>query len=83
MKSLMCRAFGEPNSLSIEETEPASPGHGQIRIGVKMASINFFDILMIQGKYQRKPPFPFTVGTDAAGDVLEIGPGIFHPIRSK
>jgi NADPH:quinone reductase len=76
MKSVMCHAFGEPNSLSVEEIEPIVPGHGQVRIAVKMASVNFFDILMIQGKYQRKPPFPFTAGTDAAGDVLEIGPGI-------
>jgi NADPH:quinone reductase-like Zn-dependent oxidoreductase len=49
---------------------------GLIRIAVRMASINYFDLLMVQGQYQRKPPLPFVTGTDAAGDVIEVHPSI-------
>src|SRR5262249_44705461 len=52
------------------------PGAGELRIAVRAAALNFFDILQIQGKYQVKPPFPFTPGAEVAGTVDAIGPGV-------
>lgn len=76
MKSVVCRSFCEPSNLSIEDIDSPDIAPGQVHVAVRMASVNFFDILMIQGKYQRKPPFPFTVGTDASGDVIRVGAGV-------
>src|SRR5262249_3571974 len=52
------------------------PAHGQVRIRVRASGLNFFDILQVQGKYQIKPPFPFTPGAEVAGIVDAIGPGV-------
>lgn len=75
MKALLCKGFGPPEGLVLEEA-PAPPlGPGQVRVAVKAASINFADTLVIQGKYQEKPPFPFVPGFELAGDVVELGEG--------
>lgn len=76
MKAVICSAFGEPETLLVQDVPTPFPGPGQVRVAVRIASLNFFDILMVQGQYQRKPPFPFVVGTDAAGDVVAVGDGV-------
>lgn len=76
MKAVVCRAFGDPENLSFEDVESPPLSAGQLRIAVRKSSLNFFDVLMVQGLYQRKPPFPFVVGTDAAGEVSEIAKDI-------
>ncbi len=76
MKALVCRAFGDPESLSVEDVAPPVLGPADIRVAVHAASVNYFDILMVQGNYQRKPDFPFVPGTDAAGNVLEVGASV-------
>lgn len=73
MKAVVCRAFGSPNDLTLEDATAKEPGGGEIRIAIRAASVNFFDVLMVQGLYQRKPPFPFVAGTDCAGTVIEVG----------
>jgi NADPH:quinone reductase len=76
MKAVLCKAFGPPESLAIEEVEPLKPGKGQVVISVKACGVNFPDTLIIQGKYQSKPPFPFIPGSEVAGIVKELGEGM-------
>src|SRR2546429_2966172 len=76
MKAVLCKAFGPPESLAIEEGEPLKPGKGQVVISVKACGVNFPDTLIIQGKYQSKPPFPFIPGSEVAGVVKELGEGV-------
>src|SRR5213080_4989013 len=76
MKAVLCKAFGPPESLAIEEVDPLKPGKGQVVISVKACGVNFPDTLIIQGKYQSKPPFPFIPGSEVAGIVKEVGEGV-------
>lgn len=76
MRAVLCKAFGPPESLVIEEVEPLKPGKGQVVISVKACGVNFPDTLIIQGKYQSKPPFPFIPGSEVAGIVKELGEGV-------
>src|SRR5437870_7534782 len=76
MKAVLCKAFGPPESLAIEEFDPLKPGKGQVVISVKACGVNFPDTLIIQGKYQSRPPFPFIPGNEVAGTVKEIGEGV-------
>ncbi len=62
--------------MRLDEIPVPEPGPGQVRIRNAAAAINFFDILQIQGKYQVKPPFPFTPGAECAGVVDAVGPGV-------
>jgi len=73
MKAMVCREFGEPEVLRLEEAQPRKPGPREVRVAIKAAGVNFPDSLMLAGKYQVKPPFPFTPGLEAAGDVIEVG----------
>lgn len=75
MKAIICRELGGPERLTLEEARALRPGEGQVRVAVHAAGVNFADTLMIQGKYQVKPPLPFTPGMEAAGEVIECGPG--------
>jgi NADPH2:quinone reductase len=79
MKAVLCKAFGPPESLVIEEVDSLKPGKGQVVISVKACGVNFPDTLIIQGKYQSKPPFPFTPGSEVAGIVKELGEGVKTP----
>jgi NADPH2:quinone reductase len=76
MKAWRVHAWGEPETMSLEEIPMAEPGPGQVRIRNHAAGLNFFDILQVQGKYQVKPPFPFTPGAEVAGIVDAAGPGV-------
>ena len=76
MKAVLCKAFGPPESLVIEDVESLKPGNGQVVISVKACGVNFPDTLIIQGKYQSKPPFPFIPGSEVAGIVKELGEGV-------
>jgi len=76
MKAWRVHAFGEPETMSLEEIAAPNPGHREVRIRNHAAGLNFFDILQIQGKYQIKPPFPFTPGAEVSGVVDAIGAGV-------
>lgn len=76
MKALLCKAFGPPESLVLGELPSKPLGNGQVRIAVHAAGVNFPDVLMIEGKYQFKPPFPFAPGSEVAGEVVETSPDV-------
>ena len=76
MKALLCKEFGPPESLVLEEMDDPVAGEGQVVIDVEAAGVNFPDTLIIEGKYQFRPPFPFAPGGEAAGTVSAVGPGV-------
>lgn len=76
MKAVLCKAYGPPESLVLEEVESLKPGPGQVVIGVKACGVNFPDTLIIEGKYQFKPEMPFSPGGEVAGVVTAIGEGV-------
>src|SRR5580700_6945870 len=76
MKAVVCRAFGPPESLTLEEVPDPQPTEGQVLIDVYAAGLNFPDVLQIAGKYQFQPPFPFTPGAEVAGVVAEVGASV-------
>ena len=71
MRAVLCRDWGGPEALSLDQVEPPVPGPGQVAIAVAAAGVNFADTLMIAGKYQEKPPFPFSPGLEVAGTVVQ------------
>jgi NADPH2:quinone reductase len=76
MKAVLCKAFGPPEALVVEEIESLTPSKYQVVVQVKAAGVNFPDTLMIQGQYQFKPPFPFSPGAESAGVVKAVGSGV-------
>jgi NADPH2:quinone reductase len=76
MKAMLCKAFGPPESLTLEDVPSKPLAAGQVRLAVHAAGVNFPDVLMIEGKYQFKPPFPFAPGAEVAGEVVEIAPDV-------
>jgi NADPH2:quinone reductase len=74
MKALVCRANADDiGTLKFEDVTLPPPGPREARVRVRAASVNFPDILMVQGKYQHRPELPFTVGGEFAGDVIQVG----------
>lgn len=78
MKAVLCKAWGPPENLVVEEVPSRAPGAGEVLIRVRAAGVNFPDVLMVQKKYQIQPPLPFTPGAEVAGDVLAVGEGVKH-----
>ena len=76
MRAVVCRQWGGPESLTVETVASRKLEAGQVRLRVRASGINFADTLMVAGKYQVKPEFPFTPGMEAAGEITEIGPGV-------
>ena len=76
MKAVVCKAYGPPESLVFEDVASPVPGPGEAVISVKAASVNFPDVLIIENKYQVKPPLPFSPGSELAGIVKAIGDGV-------
>ena len=76
MKALLCKAWGGPETLVLEELPSPRPGAGEVVIDVKAAGVNFPDVLIIQNKYQVKPPLPFAPGAELAGVIKEVGAGV-------
>jgi NADPH2:quinone reductase len=76
MKALLCEELGAADTLVIRDLPPEQPGPGQIAIAVKAAALNFFDTLIIQGRYQTKPALPFSPSAECAGTVAALGPGV-------
>jgi len=79
MYAMMCKAYGPPESLTLDELASPKPGPGEVAIAVKACGVNFPDALMIQGKYQFKPPMPFAPGGEVAGVVMDTGEGVVSP----
>src|SRR6478752_2313521 len=81
MKAVLCKQYGPPDTLTFEELPSPRAGAGEVVVSVKAASVNFPDVLIIQNKYQFKPPLPFSPGSELAGVVKEVGAGVsgFRP----
>src|SRR3954468_21715433 len=76
MRAVLCKHFGPPESLVVEDVPSPVPGPGEVVISMKAASVNFPDVLIIQDKYQVKPPLPFSPGSELSGIVKEVGDGV-------
>jgi NADPH2:quinone reductase len=76
-RALVVRALSDDlSTLKLEERALSAPGRGEVRVRLRAASVNFPDILMVQGKYQLKPDLPFSPGMEGAGDVAAVGDGV-------
>ncbi len=71
MKAALCKAWGEPASLVLEDVPNVALTEGEVRIAVHAAGINPADILAVAGKFQLPPVLPFSPGFEAAGKVIE------------
>lgn len=78
MKAVLCREFGPIERLAVDDLPSPVAGAGQVVIKVAAAGVNFPDALLVQGKYQLKPPLPFSPGGEFAGTVKEVGAGVTH-----
>ncbi|MBT3172503.1 MAG: alcohol dehydrogenase catalytic domain-containing protein, partial [Rhodospirillaceae bacterium] len=76
MRAIICRAWGAPDQLSLEEFEPPQPSANQVLIKVTASCVNYADTIMIQGHYQTRPDFPFAPGLEAAGEVIQCGSAV-------
>ena len=76
MRAVVCHDWMPYQSLKLEEVPPPVLGAGQVRIGVHCAGVSFATSLVTTGRYQRRPPRPFTPGTEIAGVVLEVSSGV-------
>ena len=76
MRTWLVKQWCEPEGMEWAEVKTPEPGPGQVRVRNRAAALNFFDILQIQGKYQVKPPFPFTPGAEISGEIDVIGEGV-------
>jgi len=73
---MIATQWGEPSEMQYAEVADPTPGPGQVLIDVKAIGCNFPDILIVQGKYQMKPPLPFSPGHEVAGIALAVGAGV-------
>jgi len=76
MRAVLCREYGPLEKLEVTDLPSPPLAPGAVRVAVHAAGINFADLLIVQGKYQEKPPLPFSPGFEIAGVVTELGPGV-------
>ena len=76
MKAILCTHFGTADELELADIALPQPGPGEALVRVNAAGLNFFDTLIIAGKYQHKPPFPFSPAAEFAGTVEGVGAGV-------
>ena len=76
MKALVCAALGPAETLKLEDVERPLAGKGEVLVEVAYAALNFFDTLIIEGKYQLKPEPPFSPAGEFSGRVAAVGEGV-------
>jgi NADPH2:quinone reductase len=81
MRAVLCRAWGAVESLELADVAPPKPAAGEVLIEVKATGVNYADSIMVAGRYQTKPPLPFSPGLETAGVVTACGDGVtrFRP----
>ena len=78
MKAIVCKDWGPPDSLELQDLPDLVPEAGEVVVDVRAAGVNFPDVLTVQGKYQYRPELPFTPGNEFAGTVRAVGEGVSH-----
>jgi NADPH2:quinone reductase len=77
MKAVVCEAFGGAEVLALREVpDPPPPGPGELKVRIEARGVQYVDVLMLAGKYQLRPEPPFIPGSEGAGEVVAIGPGV-------
>ena len=76
MRAVVCHTIGPPELLEVRDLPALQPGPGEVVVAVRAAGVNFPDALVIQGKYQRRLDPPFTPGSEVAGTIARLGPGV-------
>jgi NADPH2:quinone reductase len=76
MKALLCTHYGTPDDLVLADIADPTPAPGEAVVRIHAAALNFFDTLIIAGKYQTKPAFPFSPSAEFAGTVESLGEGV-------
>jgi NADPH:quinone reductase len=77
MRAVVCEAFGGPEVLALREVpDPPAPGPGEVQVRIGARGAQYVDVLMLAGKYQFRPEPPFVPGSEAAGEVVAVGPGV-------
>ena len=77
MKAVVCEAFGGPEVLALREVpDPLPPSSGELQVRIEARGVQYVDVLMLAGKYQFRPEPPFIPGSEGAGEVLAVGPGV-------
>ncbi len=76
MRAIVIDRLMEPGDLRVSEIEAPAPAAGELAIRVSAAACNFSDLLLMRGRYQEKPPLPFVLGREAAGEVVAVGQGV-------
>ena len=77
MKAMVCEAFGGPEVLALRDVpDSPPPGAGEIQVRIRARGVQYVDVLMLAGKYQTRPEPPFIPGSEAAGEVIAVGPGV-------
>jgi NADPH2:quinone reductase len=79
MRAARCLQYGEPSSVTVEDVDDPSPGPGEVVVDVAAAAANFPDVLVVADRYQVHVPVPFTPGSEFAGTVRAVGPGVDRP----
>jgi NADPH2:quinone reductase len=77
VKAVVCEAFGGPEVLALREVaDPPAPGAGDVQVRIRARGAQYVDVLMLAGKYQFRPEPPFIPGSEAAGEVVAVGPDV-------
>ncbi len=77
MRAVVCEAFGGPETLALRDVpDPPPPGPGQVQVRIRARGVQYVDVLQLAGKYQVRPEPPFIPGSEAAGEVVAVGPGV-------
>lgn len=76
MRAVCCSELGPPSSLTVQTVPDPVPGTGQVLVEVAAAGVNYVDALFVQGRYQIRPALPFVPGSEIAGTVIALGPGV-------
>ena len=76
MKAIVCNEWCRPEDLKVSEIDKPILDDNSVRVEVHAAGVNFPDVLIVQGKYQYKPPFPFSPGSEVSGIISEVGSNV-------
>src|SRR4051794_23760751 len=75
MRAAVCRSYGPPESVVVDDIDPPPMAPGHVRVRVRAAAVNFPDVLIVADQYQASVPPPFVPGSELAGEVVEVAAG--------